>query len=312
MALWDQYAEVRRGGLREGDKGKMGTAFYAERRAAMDAGGVVSWPERKKKSELSGLQAAMNLFIDNRRGFFAEAQNEPEDAEALRNAKHLAADAVGARLSGVDQFTIPPQHTRLTAFVDCGQLCHWYAVVAWTEKFGGAVIDYGAWPRQNRAFFAADDARPSLVSTYAGHPQITTEDQRIYAGLEGLTAEVLGRRYPLIGGVERHVEICLVDSGKWTKTVYQFAERYAAQFGCPIYPSKGFGRTRTARGISEWKPRPGERKGYHWRLTSGDYGKTRAVQFDPDAWKTVIHASLTAAAGGAMGLWLFGKAAGSA
>jgi len=312
MDLWDQYAEIRRAGLREGDRGRAGNVFYLEHRAAMDGGGLVSWPARKQAAEISGLQSAMNLYIDNRRGFFAEAQNEPEDVEALRNAKHLIADKVAARTNGVDRFTIPPNHPRLTAFVDLGQLCHWYAVVAWSERFAGAVIDYGTWPRQNRTVFAADDARPSLVSLFAGHPQITTEDQRIYAGLEGLAAEVLDRPYSLVGGGNQPIELALIDSGRWTSTVYQFVDRRAARIGGgQVYPSKGFARTTTSRGVSEWKPKPGERKGYHWRLTSGDYGRTRAVQFDPDAWKTVVHSSLTAAAGGAMGLWLFGRSAGA-
>jgi hypothetical protein len=309
MALWDQYAELRRAGLREGDGGRAGTEFYKANRAAMDAGGRVSWPARKRATELSGLQSAMNLFIDNRRGFFAEAQNEPEDLDQLRSVKRLSADAVAARVNGAERATIPPNHTRLTAFVDLGQLCHWWAVVAWSERFGGAVIDYGTWPAQNRTVFAADDARPSLVSMFAGHPSITTEDQRIYAGLEGVAAEVLDRPYALVGGGMQPIDVALIDSGKWTATVYQWIQRRAGRPGVPVHPSKGFGRTTTSRGVSEWKPRPGERKGYHWRLTSGDYGRTRAVQFDPDAWKTVVHSSLTAAAGGALGLWLYGTSA---
>jgi hypothetical protein len=311
MELWEQYAEVRRAGLREGDGGRAGNAFYVAHRAAMDRGGVVSWPERKKASELSGLQSAMNLYTDNRRGFFAEAQNEPEDLAAVGTHKRLSADAVAARVNGVEAGTIPPNHTRLTAFVDLGQLCHWFAVVAWSERFGGAVVDYGTWPAQNRTVFAADDARPSLVSLFAGHPQITTEDQRVYAGLEGLAAAVLDRPYALVGGGHQSIDLALIDSGRWTATVYQWVQRRAARpGGGQVLPSKGFARSTTSRGVSEWKPRPGERKGYFWRLTSGDYGRTRAVQFDPDAWKTFLYQSLTAAAGGALGVWLYGTSAG--
>jgi hypothetical protein len=38
----------------------------------------------------------------------------------------------------------------------------WYAVVAWDERFGGSVIDYGPYPDQGRDYFAAADARPGL------------------------------------------------------------------------------------------------------------------------------------------------------
>lgn len=309
MDLWDRYAEVRRAGLRDGDGGQAGNEFYAANRAAMDAGGVVSWPARKRAGELTGLQSAMNLYTDNRRGFFAEMQNEPEDADAVRDRKRLDPVAVAARLNGTVPGTVPPGHTRLTCFIDVGQLCHWFAVVAWSERFAGAVVHYGTWPPQNRTVFAADDARPSLVSVFAGDPNITTEEQRIFAGLDALAAEVLDCPYLTVGGGRVPVDLALVDSGKWTKTVYEWVERRAARPGVRVYPSKGFARTTTSRGVGEWKARPGERRGYHWRLSSGDFGKTRAVQFDPDTWKSVVHTSLTAAAGGPVGLWLFGSSA---
>lgn len=307
--LWDQYAEHRRDGLRDGDKGKKGNAFYTANREKMDIGGVATWPERKKGNELSGLQSAMNLFIDNPRGFFAEAQNDPLAAEVERGAKELSAISVAARLSGTERTMIPQMSTRLTCFVDCSIHVLWYGVVAWTESFGGTVVDYGCWPRQNRTIFAENDARPSLRDQFRDRPAITSEAQLLYAGIEGLTAEVLAKTYYRIGGGEMRIEMCLIDSGWQTKAVYEFIQRSGGRFGCPIHPSKGIGRTIRSLGVSEWKPRQGERSGHHWRLTSGEYGTTRSVQFDTDTWKSFIHSALTVAPGGPTGLWLFGKSA---
>ncbi len=304
MDLWDRYGDIRRNGMREGDKGKAGNEFYEENREAMDEGGAVSWPDRKKKGELTGLQSAMNFFIDNPRGFHAEGQNDPEAAELAGGAKELSKDAIAARFNGVDRYMIPDECSRLTAFIDVGGGVHWYAVAALNESFGGAIVDYGAWPRQNRTYFEASDPRPSLKDTY---PSANTDAQRAYAGLADLTAELMRRTYYRQGGGEMQIELCLIDSGWETKAVYDFIR--SSPFASRLRPSKGYARTTTSRGINEWKPRPGERKGYFWRLTQGEHGRIQCVQFDPDAWKSFLHAALTVPPGGQTGLRLFGKTA---
>ena len=315
MEKWDEYAELRRQDMRGGGDGSKATEFYAADLDAMNAGGLASWPDRKKAGELTGLQSAMNAYIDNPRGFFAEMQNDPQAAEPVAGAKELLADSISARLSGTERFQVPADCTRLTAFIDCGLGLHWYAVVAWTERFGGTVVDYGCWPRQARTLFAANDPRPSIGDFLAreakddGRPFEMNEAQLVFGGLERLSAEVLGRTYYRVGGGELQVGMCLIDAGWQTKAVYQFVQRYGRHYGCPIHPSKGIGRTATARGVSEWKPRPGERSGYHWRLTSGEEKRTQAVQFDPDAWKTFLHLALTTPPGGPTGLSFYGTTA---
>jgi hypothetical protein len=306
LDLWDEYAEVRRA---EGPAAA--AAFYHGRRAEMEAGAEVTWPARVKAGPFegsTGLELAMILYYQNPRGFRAEYQCEPE-ADALGvGAKELAADAVAARLSGTERFLVPADCTRLTCMFDLGKSLHWYAVVAWTERFGGTVVDYGSWPRQNRSQFAANDPRPAIRDVVAGGDQMN-EAQLVYAGLERLAAEVLGRTYYRVGGGEARVEICLVDSGDFTKAVYQFVQRHGRDYGCPVYPSKGIGRTMTARGVSEWKRRPGERLGYHWRLTTGEERRTQSVQFDTDAWKSFLHLALTTPPGGPTGLFFHGTSA---
>lgn len=308
MDLWDEYAEVRRESVRSGDGGRRATEFYAARRAEMDEGSRVSWPERMKAGELSGLQSAMNLFYDNPRGFKAEYQNDPDAGDAGKTAaKDLRPADVASRLSGLPRLEVPREATRLTAFIDAGGGVGrglWYAVAAWDPGFGGSVVDYGCWPRQARSVFAADDMRPGLAEAYPG----LSETQRVYAGLTDLTAEVLGRAYRReTTGEELRVERCLVDCGWLSQTVHQFCR--ATPHAGVVYPSKGVGRTATARGVSEWKPRSGEQSGWHWRLTVSETGRGRMVQFDPDAWKTFLHERLTTALGGKGCLTLFGRSA---
>jgi hypothetical protein len=304
MELWDQYADIRRESLRSGDEGKRATEFYRERRKEMDAGARVSWPERVRKGELSGIQSAMNLYIDSPRTFKAEYQNEPDPID-LAAAKELQPALVAARLSGLPRFEVPREASRLAAFIDVGGELLWYAVAAWDGQFGGAVVDYGSWPRQARGVFAATDPRPGLSDRHPGK----SETERVYAGLAELTTEILGRTYYREGtGEQLRVERCLIDCGWQSSTVYRFIRE--SPYATSIYPSKGIGRTTTARGVSEWKPRPGEQSGFHWRLTMSETGRGRMVQFDPDAWKSFLYERLTTAPGGRGGLNLHGKAAG--
>jgi hypothetical protein len=242
LALWDEYFEARKLGMAEGDEGRRGNDLYAANRAAMDEGGAVSWQGWKKPGTLSGLQSAMNVYYENPRGFHAELQNDPR-ADALgAGAKEHNVQALAGRLSGSERYQVPREATRLTAGIDCGAKLLWYVVAAWTERGGGVAVDYGCWPRQNRSQFAADDARPSLADLYPGH----TEEQRVFAGLRDLTADVLGRTYYRDGGGEVRVEKALVDAGWLAEVVYLFLRQ--SPHKDILLPSKGVGRTVSCAG----------------------------------------------------------------
>lgn len=301
MDLWDEYAETRRQGMREGDEGKRGTVFYATNRVEMDKGGKVSWPERFKAGELSGLQSAMNIYYDNPRGFWSECQNDPQAEALAEGAKDLSAPLIVRRVSGLERFTVPRECTRLTAFIDPGLSVLWYLIAAWTERGGGSIIDYGCFPRQNRTFFEARDARPTLGQTFTG----MSESQLVFAGLDRLTEQILSRSYPHETGGEMSIERLLIDCGWQSEAVFQFIRQ--SKYASIIYPSKGIGRTLTTTGVSEWKKRPGERVGPFWRLTVPESGRVRMLQFDPDYWKSKLHELLTKPLGDGASLTLYGQ-----
>jgi hypothetical protein len=307
--LWDQYADIRRAWFDADKIGDPHNDFYRKNRKVMDAGAVVAWPDRyDPDTEVSGIQAALNLWIDNPREFFAEYQNDPEEEELAAGAKMLNAEHVAGCLSGLPRFEVPREASRITAMIDAGGGVGrglWYGVVAWDSDFGGTVLDYGTWPRQNRPLFSADDMRPGLAEAY---PRLAATE-RLYAGLTDLAAEILGRTYFREASKEMLlVERCLIDCGWESATVYKFCRE--SKFANVIYPSKGVGRTTTARGVNEWKPRLGERRGHHWRLTVSETGRGRMVQFDPDAWKTSLFERLTTMPGGRGRLTLFGSSSG--
>ena len=97
--LWDEYARVRAEGLRQGDGGKAATEFYREHQSEMDAGAAVAWPVRFNHDELSAIQHAMNLKLQDEAAFYAEYQNEPLPVERAHSAE-LTADQIAGKING--------------------------------------------------------------------------------------------------------------------------------------------------------------------------------------------------------------------
>lgn len=301
MQLWEEYREVRANGIRNNDGGAAANEFYKARRFAMDLGASVSWDERIKIGDVSAIQGAMNRWIDDPEAFFAEDQNEPRGQDAQPGTKEVSPAVVMSRYNGLARYEVPEDKTRITAFVDIGAELHFYCVVAFNESFGASVIDYGTHPPQNRPVFAAKDAALTKLSQWYTN---LNDRQRIYASLSDLVPKICDREYEKKGGGILKVDLCLIDSGWESQAVYQYIR--ASAHANILHPSKGFARTTTAAGVGEWKKRQGERRGFHWRLTQGEHGRIRAVQFDPDAWKSAICAAWLTAPGGTTGLTVFG------
>lgn len=293
-ALWDEYARLRAEGMRAGDGGRGATEFYRANRAAMDAGARVAWEERHNPDELSALQNAMNLRIDNPRGFAAEYQNEPV-ADLLGSVAELEPDQVAAKITRIPRGVVPHQCSRLTAGVDVqGKVLFWL-VVAWDERYGGSILDYGTFPKQNRVYFAASDARPSLADQFPG----LSEEAAIYAGLKELTGDILGRPWQRHDtGAELRIERCLIDSGWNTDTVYQFCRQ--SVYSGVITPSKGRGVRAGDKPMSEWARKPGDRIGWNWRMDAPTgQSRGRHVMYDANGWKSFIAERLRSPEGSA-------------
>lgn len=299
--LWDEYGELRKDGQRAGDDGQAATAFYIANRGAMDAGAIVTWAERMTPDTVSGLQSAMNLAIDNPRGFKAEYQCEPEKLNAAVSGRELHPSHVAGRLSGVPRLTVPKECSLITTGIDVGGSLLWWVTVGWSESFAGRVLDYGVWPGQTRAVFAASDAGRTLKTDHPG----LTDAQRVFVGLQELVPHLLGRVYYTEAGGELKVVRCLIDAGFESAAVQQFVRQ--SSFSSCLLPSKGVAHTATARGVMQWKTPAGGRKGHGWILTQADTGRGQQLLVDPDFWKTVVADGLAVPMGGRTGISLFGK-----
>jgi hypothetical protein len=300
--LWAKYAEIRSESLRAERGLADATEFYREHRDAMDAGALIAWPQRYNHDELSAVQHAMNLRLQDERAFWAEYQNEPLPEETPSDDE-LSADQVAAKVNRMHRGDVPVGCNHLTMFVDVQASLLFYVVAAWEDDFTGYVIDYGAYPDQKRPYFTLRDAQPTLAQAVKGAGLEGT----IYAGLESLTTRCLGREWRRDDGAGMRVERCMVDAnwGSSTDVVYQFCRQSA--HSAALLPSHGRFVGASSIPFSEYKRKLGDRVGLNWRIPNVQ-GKraVRHVVFDTNYWKSFVHARLAVAMGDPGCLSLFG------
>jgi hypothetical protein len=301
-SLWKRYAELRAESMRAGSAGEEATQFYRLNQEAMDTGAVIAWPERFNHDELSAIQHAMNLKLQDEAAFFAEYQNEPLPEVAATDSE-LSADQIASKTNRLERGAVPIGCNHLSMFIDVQANLLFYVVAAWEEDFTGYLIDYGAYPDQKRTYFTLRDARQTL-SAVAKSNGI---EGAIYAGLESLTKDYLRREWSRDDGAMLRIERCLIDAnwGSSTDIIYQFC-RQSADAGT-VMPSHGRFVGASSQPFSEYKKRPGERVGHNWRIPNVQ-GKraVRHIVFDTNYWKSFVHARLAVPIGDRGCLSLFG------
>lgn len=303
LDLWDAYAELLREGLRlDPPTREEANEFYTLHREEMDRGAVASWPARFDPDQLSAIQYAMDIYLLNPRVFAAEYQCLPiADTNKTGGAVPIDGTAVMQKLNKVPRGELPPECTRVTCGIDVQQEILYWLVCGWDERFGGHVLDYGTFPKQPLSQFTAADPAVPLSQVFEG----MALEARIYAGLEKIAEEVIGRRWPRAGGGdEARIGRALVDSGYLTDTVHQWARQTAA--AAVVIPSKGLFIGAKKTPFSDWKPQPGERPGQGWRLKAAPGGRGRLAVLDTNYWKSFIAERLRSEPGTHGAMFLFG------
>jgi len=301
--IWDRYAEIRAESLRNGGDGSEATEFYRERRDEMDAGAEVAWGERYNRDELSGIQHAINLKLRDEATFWAEYQNEPLIEEA-GETEPLDADDIAGKTNGRRRGEVPVKCEHLTAFIDVQQKVLFYVVAAWQPDFSGYVIDYGTYPQQNRSYFTVREVERTLRRVHQG----MGVEGAIYAGLEALTGDLLGREWPRDDGAVMRIGRCLIDQGWQTDVVHQFCRQ--SEHAALLMPARGHGITASQKPISEYDRHRGDRIGHHWWIPSVTRKRAlRHVEIDTNYWKSFVHERVGTAMGDPGCLSIFGRKA---
>jgi hypothetical protein len=309
MELWNQYREIRADSYRAGNNGKEATEFYASHRAEMDAGAIVAWTERyNPPQQLSAIQFAMDLWIDDPHAFAAEYQNEPliQSNATLGRIKLESLDIMG-RLSGLPYGVAPRGTQFITAGVDIQQRILYYLLTAWSEDFGGVVLDYGTYPKQHQPYFSGTNPPINLEAL---HPGMTLEPQ-VFRGLEELQGNVFNRKWLRDETQDTiNVEGVLIDAN-WSLTssaVYAFCKRN--ENSSVYYPSHGKGISAAQLPMDAWPKRPGtgEQCGDSWRLRQHSNSKIsgRHLTYDTNFWKSRIAERLMVGQGAKNAITLWG------
>jgi hypothetical protein len=271
--------------------------FYLEHLEEMDAGCEVSWEHcfREDEDELSAIQHAYNILIDDGEDVFAsECQNDPKPAIAV-GAGELTADQIARKVSVYAAGVVPPGSEKLDAFIDPHLGVLYYGVGAWEPDFTGSVIDYGTWPNQRTNYFALREARYTLAKQYPG----TQMEGWLRAGLDELVALIAGFEWIRDDdGASMRIDRILVDAnwGDSRDVVYQFCRE--SPHSAILTPSHGMYIGASSRPLNDKQHRKGDRIGLNWRQPRvANRREVRHVVFDPNFYKSFVHSRLAAPLG---------------
>lgn len=304
---WDHYAELRAEAMRADRDPVEAQAYYEEHRDAMDAGCVLSWPERCGPGE-TPVQHVMHLKQKHGdEAFAAEYQNEPLHENATL-ARFQTADEIAACVNKLSQGELPDRAERVVAAIDVQSDHLWFGVAAFRHGFGGVVLDYGTWPDQRRRFYTKRKLPRPLASVdrYA----LLNHEEALYQAIQHVLDELAGRTWEAPDGALLRVSRVLVDEGYATDTVHEAIRE--SGHAAIAKPAKGVGIKASATPMADVPVRKGEPRPRHdhWReRVSRSNRHSRTIQWDTNFWQTFLHQRLQAAPGSTGRLTLWGTSA---
>lgn len=296
MDLWEEYITLREGRDKTDPDARKAHEFYLANREAMDAGAVVTNPQRYdsrpladgEPGQVSALQACFDVIAD--RGwerFNTEYQNDPPEEEGPIESG-ISAGKIQRQLSGYNRATIPPGCVTLTQGIDVQKSGLYWVVKAWRNDATSFVIDYGFHETQGTVYGSDEGIEFAIRRAILGRMEVVNEEP-----------------YCTEGGEILPVDLTLIDSGYQTQAVYQAC----TEVGLGVYPAKGHGKSHgcATPSFSEWQKRTRDRKpGDGWFMQKQKDGFW-VVHCDTDRWKTFEHERWMTATGLPGAAYLFGK-----
>ena len=285
LDMWDEYVSMRLEDLQRRDENgidldefaRRSHAFYISNRDKMDAGAIVSNPNRfidralpdGSQEEASALQHYFNLVArlgpENVR---TEYDNDPPELDQHVDSG-LAPTRIQRQVSGYDRRIVPPECVCITQGIDVRKVALHWVVRAWRQDGTGFVIDYGVHEVHGTTYGSDEGLDEAVRKAILSRMEATR------------TAEYIGT-----DGELREVDLTLVDAGWRTDAVYAACH----QVGLGIMPVMGFGKSSgcTQANFTEYQRRtPDKKPGDRWFLSR----KSRLwlVAADADHWKSYEH-----------------------
>lgn len=283
--LWEEYVSLYQDDLRRRDDvGKnidpfcrRSHHFYLNRREEMDAGAVVSNPNRfdgellpdGSRREISALQKYFNMVATvGQEVVSTEYDNDPPEQTAVVETG-LSPWRIQRQVSGMDRAIVPDGCTVITQGIDVRKVALHWVVRAWQPGATGYTLDYGVHETIG-AKYGTDEGVDAAVT------------RAILARMEALRET----QYVTESGEQMAVQLTLVDAGWKTDAVYSAC----LTVGRGIMPVMGFGRSSgcTQANFKDIYNRTPDRKpGDGWFLSRK--GKLWLVCADTDRWKAWEH-----------------------
>lgn len=221
---------------------------------------------------------------------------------AVRNDTEISSDEICAKTNGRPRGEVPSSCTAVTAMIDVQAWLLYWAAVGWEANCTGYVLDYGSFPDQKQPYFTLRDACGALAMLY---PRAGLEGS-LYAGLDELTKQIIGREWKTDTGTALRISRCLIDAnwGTSTEIVYQLCRQ--SVHSASLTPSHGRWVGATSLPMSAYQRKPGDRVGTNWRVpAAGGRRSVRHVIFDANAWKSHVMQRLAVSIGDPGSLSLF-------
>lgn len=276
--LWDEYVQMRLEDLQKRDEhgndldpeARRSHAWYLSQRAVMDAGAVVSNPNRfDPASEVSALQHYYNLIAKLGPEVVAtEYDNDPPEESAIVESL-LSSTRIQRQTNGFERRIVPKDCTILTAGVDVRKTALHWVVRAWKPDGTGYTLDYGVHEVRGTKYGSDEGVDESIrKAILEWHEQLASWD------------------YLTSGGERHEIGMTLVDAGWKTDAIYAAC----LQIQRRIMPIMGFGKSSgcTSANFHEWARDTADKKmGDGWFFSNR--GKLWLVCADADRWKQWEH-----------------------
>jgi len=285
--LWEEYVSKREEDFQRRDaKGnyidpnaRRSHKFYLKNRKAMDAGAIVSNPNRYdpetlpdgSQKEVSALQRYYNEVARiGSEAVACELDNDPpEEAGPIESG--ITAGRVESQISGYKRGVIPPACTVVTHSIDVGKFnCHW-VVKAWRVDATAYVVDWGVQPVSD-----------TIIGSEKGM------DRAILRALFQRREILLIEPYRTADGKPVDIDLTLVDARFRGDTICHFC----AEAGLAWKPAMGCGKS---GGCTIPKFAPPTRRTIDRRPGDGWFEKRRPkaagwmIYMDTDRWKGWEH-----------------------
>lgn len=304
MDLWKEYHAVRMASFKDGTYGIEGLDFYRKNRVEMDAGSQVTWEDRfTPPMEISAIQHAMNKYLSNPSAFASEGQNEPlEDIIDDVSTLSITVNKLSERLIESNTFVVPAVTQMITTGIDVQGKILYFLTVAWSEDFGGVIVDWGTFPDQSADFWNTRNPPIPLESIGRLAP-----NPLVFEGLNRLLSTSLSRAFFLDNGTDNPTvsmkpERILIDANY---TVTSDAVHAFCQANSSIcHPTYGRGIPASGLPMEEWAKRQGERKGTGWiiRPNTAMSNRGRHILIDTNYWKDRLAERLSMPLGSTNGI----------